>query len=162
VEKKRTWTTNYQIGIVVLLSLFLAVCSCAGTGKTQVVQAEETAASTSGEQGEPLPVYYDFKDVPVPPELSLDKKRSFVYSNADITAGVLVLEGRMARETLVGFFLDHMNRNGWLLRSSFRYNRTILNFEKGQRSCLIFITGGSAGKSKVEIWLAPQLASSAS
>ena len=137
-----------------LLAFLLVGLGCAG--------AEQTQRPTKG-QGEkisavkgPMPVSYDFEDILVPPELTLNKKKSFVYSTPSFATGVLVFEGYVEGESLVNFFTTDMAKNGWVLKSSFRYGRTILNFEKGDRSCLINIAE-SPLTTQVEIWVAPQV-----
>ena len=49
-----------------------------------------------------------------------------------------------------------MAKDGWMLKSSFRYRRVILSFEKGERSCLVNVAEYPL-KTKVEIWVAPQI-----
>jgi hypothetical protein len=50
-----------------------------------------------------------------------------------------------------------MAKDGWMLKSSFRYRRVILNFEKDLRSCLVSVAEYPLN-TKVEIWVAPQVA----
>jgi hypothetical protein len=142
--------------LVWLLSLLLLVGSgCAALKKSEGNSgaAEEKKSEVKG----PAPVYYDFADILIPAELSLDKKNSFVYSTPSFSAGVLVFEGYVQGESLVNFFTTNMPRDGWILKSSFRYRRVILNFEKDQRSCLVSVAEYPL-KTRVEIWVAPQLA----
>jgi hypothetical protein len=118
--------------------------------------SEETGDKKSEVKG-PAPVYYDFVDILIPAELSLVKKSSFVYSTPSFSAGVLVFEGYVQGESLVNFFTTNMPKDGWTLKSSFRYRRVILSFEKNERSCLVTVTEFPM-KTRVEIWVAPQMA----
>ena len=143
--------------LVCLVSLLLLGLGCATLQKS-----ENTSRETEGKKSEikgPAPVYYDFADILIPAELSLDKKNSFVYSTPSFSAGVLVFEGYVQGESLVNFFTTNMPKDGWTLKSSFRYRRVILNFEKDQRSCLISVAEYPL-KTGVEIWVAPQLSAS--
>jgi len=141
--------------LVWLLSLLLLV----GSGCAALKKSEDNSGGVEEKKSEvkgPAPVYYDFADILIPAELSLDKKNSFVYSTPSFSAGVLVFEGYVQGESLINFFTTNMPRDGWILKSSFRYRRVILNFEKDQRSCLVSVAEYPL-KTRVEIWVAPQL-----
>ena len=141
--------------LVLLLSILLLVgAGCAAMKKSQDTP-EETEDKKSEVKG-PVPIYYDFVDVLIPAELSLVKKNSFVYSTPSFSAGVLVFEGYVDGESLVTFFTTNMAKDGWTLKSSFRYRRVILSFEKEERSCLVSVAEFPL-KTRVEIWVAPQM-----
>ena len=142
--------------LVLLLSILLLVgAGCAAMKKSQDTP-EETEDKKSEVKG-PVPIYYDFVDVLIPAELSLVKKNSFVYSTPSFSAGVLVFEGYVDGDSLVNFFTTNMAKDGWTLKSSFRYRRVILSFEKEERSCLVPVAEYPL-KTRVEIWVAPQVA----
>ncbi|MGB7064540.1 MAG: hypothetical protein WBF55_05260 [Syntrophobacteria bacterium] len=141
--------------LVLMLTIFLLVgAGCAAWKKSQDT-SEETGEKKNEVQA-PASVYYDFVDILIPAELSLVKKSSFVYSTPSFTAGVLVFEGYVQGESLVNFFTTNMPKDGWTLKSSFRYRRVILSFEKEERSCLVSVAEFPL-KTRVEIWVAPQL-----
>ena len=155
-------------GVVTLICRFLmwtlSVSLLVGIGCSTTQKAEQWSEETDEKKAEisgPAPIYYDFEDILIPVELSLVKKKSFVYSTRAFTAGVLVFEGRVTSDSLANFFTSSMATDGWVLKSSFRYGRVILNFDKGERSCLISIEE-SALKTQVEVWVAPQVAASES
>ena len=141
--------------LVLMLSIFLLVgAGCAAWEKSRDT-SEETGEKKS-EVEAPAPVYYDFVDILIPSELSLVKKSSFVYSTPSFSAGVLVFEGYVQGESLVNFFTTNMPKDGWTLKSSFRYRRVILSFEKEERSCLVSVAEFPL-RTRVEIWVAPQM-----
>jgi hypothetical protein len=146
-----------RLFVCTLLLLFLIGMGCASMKKSENI-SEETSEPKSEVKG-PTPVYYDFADILVPAELTLDRGNSFVYSTTSFSAGVLVFAGYVQGESLVNFFTTNMANEGWILKSSFRYRRVILNFEKDQRSCLISIAEFPFN-TKVEIWVAPQVRAS--
>ena len=142
------------LGSVVLLVL-ISFMGCAGsTANTKSSGEEETAVSSKA--GIPAPLYYDFEDVLIPSELKIDKKRSFVYHAPNFRAGLLVLRGRVETNSLVRFFDNNMAKDNWRLVSSFKSSRTIMFFNKPNRSCIISITQ-KWFSSEVEIWVAPTL-----
>ena len=145
-----------------LLVLMLSILLLVGAGCAAWEKSRDTSEETGEKKSEveaPAPVYYDFVDILIPAELSLVKKSSFVYSTPSFTAGVLVFEGYVQGESLVNFFSTNMPKDGWTLNSSFRYRQVILNFEKDERSCLVSVEEFPL-KTKVEIWVAPQMAAS--
>ena len=144
--------------LVLMLSVLLLVgAGCAAWEKSR--DTSEEIGEKKSEVEAPAPVYYDFVDILIPAELSLVKKSSFVYSTPSFSAGVLVFEGYVQGESLVNFFTTNMPKDGWTLKSSFRYRRVILSFEKEERSCLVSVAEFPL-KTRVEIWVAPQMAAS--
>ena len=152
IRGRAPWGCYLLVGV---LSIFLFTgARCATTKDSEGMTAEK--GEEKSEVTGPVPLYYDFADILIPAELSLDRKNSFVYSTPSFTAGVLVFEGYVQAESLVNFFTTNMAKDGWMLKSSFRYRQVILNFEKDERSCLVNVAEYPL-KTRVEIWVAPQV-----
>jgi hypothetical protein len=101
-------------------------------------------------------LYYDFGDVMIPAELKIDKDESFVYKAPGLSAGVLVLKGRVERLSLINFFESNMVKDKWTLVSSFKSPRTMILFHKENRWCVINITDRAFDYHlHVEIWVSP-------
>jgi hypothetical protein len=140
-----------------LAIVLIAVCVLSGCSAFQ--KKEDTAAQTGGDQKkEKPPSYYDFGDVPVPPELYLNTKSSFVYRTTGFSAGVLVLKGAVELGSLIDFFENNMARDNWRAVSTFKSPRTLLLFQKENRWCIINITDDKYS-THVEIWVAPTVSS---
>ncbi len=139
-------------GILTLLFVFALLSGCARL-KGNTLDSEEVASS---EEAEPGPIYYDFGDVLIPLELKVEKDSSFIYHAPGFTAGVLVLSGRVEASSMIRFFENNMAKDNWKLVSSFKSPRTIMFFNKANRSCIINITE-KRFSSEVEIWVAPTL-----
>jgi hypothetical protein len=118
--------------------------------------AEEPEAEVVQRPQTPEPVYYDFDDVLIPVELKVDKEKSFVYQAPDFKAGILSLSGRVEIDSLITFFKNNIAKDNWRLLSAFKSPRTILFFNKPNRSCIINITEKKF-KTEVEIWVAPTM-----
>ena len=102
-------------------------------------------------------IYLDFDDVLIPEDMPRDKERTFVFRIGALSAGVLVLKGRVEPETLITFFESNMSRDNWRATSSFRSPRSLLIFEKDERWCIITITEDDYDhKTRVEIWVSPK------
>jgi hypothetical protein len=141
------------VGMLGLLVVFATFWGCATfTGETTGAGTPE-AEGIEGPQA-PEPVYYDFDDVLVPLELKVDKGKSFVYQAPDFKAGILSLSGGVEIDSLVRFFENNMAKDNWRLISAFKSPRTIMFFNKPNRSCIINITERQFN-TDVEIWVAP-------
>ena len=102
----------------------------------------------------PIVTIREFPDVPIPKELDLDQKESFVYMAPDLAAGLLVYDGNVDYDTLVRFFEESLSKNGWLLRASLKYPKTFFFYQKETRVCLITMEPQTLNL-KVKIWVAP-------
>ncbi|CAK7000861.1 MAG: hypothetical protein DELT_00021 [Desulfovibrio sp.] len=104
----------------------------------------------SGDDGASDPVssgltyYFDeFQDVPIPNEMKVDKKDTFITYSADgIKLGTQAFSGRVEMASLVNAMHSHMVREGWVLRSVFRSSRSIMIFEKPEKMCSVYIGEG--------------------
>jgi len=115
--------------ILFLVILMLPGCMTAQKGGTSSVSDKGTRAS-----------YYDFDDILVPSELSLDKKNSLVFTAGRSKVGVLLFSGRVEPTSLAAFFQNNMQKDGWTMLSSFKYRQYLLIFRKDERACVITIT----------------------
>jgi hypothetical protein len=109
-----------------------------------------------GLAGSPAARYYQFEDILIPGELKMDAKRSFIHDTSGFKAGTLYLSGYVDVDSLVAFFSDSMLKDGWQLKSSFRYPKTMYLFEKPRKVCIVIIEEGVLN-TRVEVWVSPQL-----
>lgn len=139
---------------LVLIALLYLVSGC-----SILTKGTRTAAprETSQAENEAAPLYYDFADILLPRELKVDKKASFVFRAPGLSAGVLVLKGRVDGGSLIAFFENNMAKDNWQPVSSFKSQRSIMLFKKENRWCVINITE-KAFTTLVEVWVAPTLA----
>jgi hypothetical protein len=86
--------------LAVFVTMMLLVSGCSTLSQNEEDSATQPAAEQKKEE---TPLYYDFGDVPVPPELKLSPKSSFVYRTQGFSAGVLVLKGRVDVGSLITF-----------------------------------------------------------
>jgi hypothetical protein len=137
--------------LAVIGALMLLVFGCSTLSENS---ADSAAQSAGAQRKEETPLYYDFGDVPVPPELQFNTKNSFVYRTHGFSAGLLVLKGRVELGSLITFFENNMAKDNWQIVSTFKSPRTLLLFQKENRWCVINITD-EAYSTHVEIWVAP-------
>lgn len=106
-----------------------------------------------------LTYYYDeFQDVPIPKEMTPEKKETFITYGADGTKlGTLIVSGRVEMASLVAAMQSYMQRDGWTLRSVFRSSRSILIFEKPEKMCSMYLSEGMIN-TDVLIFVSPRLA----
>jgi hypothetical protein len=132
-----------------MLALLMALAPAMG-GCSAVKKEVGLAGST------PAARYYQFEDILIPGELKMDEKRSFVQDASGFKAGTLYLSGYVDVDSLVAFFSDAMLKDGWQLKSSFRYPKTMYLFEKPKKVCIIIIEEGVLN-TRVEVWVSPLL-----
>jgi hypothetical protein len=137
--------------MVMVLSVMVLICGCSATSQRKDGPEAQPAAESKKDES---PLYYDFGDVPVPPELKLVTKSSFIYRTQGFSAGVMVLKGRVELGSLITFFENNMARDNWQVVSTFKSTRTLLLFQKENRWCVINITDDKYN-THVEIWVAP-------
>ena len=149
----KSWRIVVVVSALLLVSMTFWGCA-SQKGSTEGPGEEASSAASSAQAA--VPLYYDFEDVLIPSELKVDKKRSFVYHAPNFRAGLLVLTGRVETNSLVRFFENNMAKDNWRMVSSFNSSRTIMFFNKPNRSCIISITQ-KMFSSEVEIWVAPTM-----
>lgn len=102
-------------------------------------------------------VYHDFDDILVPKVMKVNRKMSSVFETPTISAGVLSLSGKSKVVDLIDFFKTNMTKDNWAVVSMFKGPRSILQFEKGSRWCVITLMDSRYGyKTQVEIWVTPK------
>jgi len=146
-KKYLVWTLA-----IIMIMTFTAGCSMLKRRDgSSAGEAENASTPTSKD------IYVDFDDVLIPEDMPRDKDRTFVFRIGALTAGVLVLKGRVSPEKLINFFESNMSRDNWKATSSFRSPRSLLIYEKEERWCIITITEDDFDhKTRVEIWLSPK------
>jgi hypothetical protein len=146
-QKEITMIICQQKSMIVgiALTLFLLFSGCTKTVHTE----------PGGEEGPtPIVTIREFPDVPIPQELDLDPKESFVYMTPEFATGSLVYNGNVDYDSLLRFFEATMAKNGWMLKASLKYTRTLLFYQKESRICLINMDMTTLNI-RVEIWVAP-------
>jgi hypothetical protein len=117
--------------VVLLLSAQWALIGCASTPpKEGGAASSETALRAS---------FSGFEDVLIPSDISVDRKKSQVYSAGKVKVGLLTFKGRVEPDSLADFFQNNLPRNGWKLMTSLKDREHTLIFLKDDRVCLISI-----------------------
>ena len=139
---RRTIILSIGLAYLGLMMLF--------SGCTKRVHTEPT-----GEEGPtPIVTVREFPDVPIPKELDLDAKASFVYMTPEFATGMLVYNGNVDYDSLVRFFDESLTKNGWIIQASLKYTRTLFFYQKESRICLVTMQVTPLNV-RVEIWVAP-------
>ncbi len=99
---KRVLVTVAALGCVMGMIGCANVFSDSQAAETQAVSS--TAASmTAPESRKTTAVYYDFEDVLIPVELSVVQDKTMIVSTPGFTSGILMLQGRVERRSLINF-----------------------------------------------------------
>jgi len=102
----------------------------------------------------PRAKFLDFNDIPIPPEINIQSKNSYVFQSGQIKMGFLTLRGRVDPNSVMNFFASGLPREGWRLKGEFRYNRSLLIFDKPDKICVILVKEDTY-YTYVEIYVSP-------
>ncbi len=144
------------------LLFVVIVCCVAAYGCTHsnapppnpVMQQSQSGSSAPAPSTGSRPQYLDFPDIPIPSELDLVSKDSYVFQSGAMKSGVLTLRGRVDVNSLINFFSMALPRDGWKPKGQFRYRRSALIFEKPDKTCVILLSEGTIWTT-AEIYVAP-------
>ncbi len=139
--------------LAVVVALALAGCSTLGL-QSKAAPPRQTGSAPAAAAPESNFVYYDFDDIAVPSGFKLSSEDSFVYQSGGLKSGLLVFDGRIEPVSATNFMVAAMTRDNWRLKSSFKYNRTLMLFEKPGKVAFIAITE-SITNTRLEVWVAP-------
>lgn len=135
---------------IALVVLALAVSACT-TLSSERNEGDRPAAAEAPASDT---VYYDFDDIEVPRELSIDRDDSFVYDTTGYAAGVLTLKGRVEFDSLVRFFEANMPKDNWRAVGHIKAASAMILFHKENRWCVITLEEGTY-YTYARIWVAP-------
>lgn len=144
---------------LVLFSMIFLLQACA--------DMFNSSSSSSSEGVEPVAAapsetYFDqFSDVPIPGEMSVDRKRSLSTTTQDgMRIGLITVTGRVDILSLNNAMIHNMARNGWSLRAATTGTKTMQIYEKGLQYCVIY-TYEETFNTVMEIWGAQRLGDNA-
>ncbi len=120
----------------------------------QAPSGQEQGAPPLPQAGTPKAQYLDFPDIPIPAEINLVPKDSYVFQAGAMKTGILTLRGRVDINSLITYFGMSMPYQGWKPKGQFRYKRSALIFEKPDKTCVIILYEDTI-YTYVEIYVAP-------
>lgn len=140
---KWSWT-----GVMTVPCAILILSSCAWnqqSAPSSPVAQQQSSTSTSTDTSSepppavstPRPLFYDFPDIPVPSEVKLLSNDSYVFQAGSLKTGLLTFRGRVDINSAINFFQMAMPRENWKAKGGFRYKRSVLIFEKPDKTCVI-------------------------
>lgn len=129
---------NIQI-FCLALALVSLTCSCSvfQTSKGSTSSAQHTSSAVA--QQDPTYTIPDFPYLPIPRELEYDPHDSLVFETTNFKTGILILSGRVDAASLIEFFINNLSANGWTKKGSIKTKKSIIFFEKPNKSCTIQI-----------------------
>jgi hypothetical protein len=140
----RNWNRKQVSSLILVLLCVLALSDCSSWNQKSspppnpISQPQEGSSPPPAMSSGPRPLVYDFPDVPVPQELTRQERRTFVIQSGNLKAGLLTLRGmRVDVRSLINFFQIAMPRENWKPKGGFHTKRTVLIFEKPDKTCVI-------------------------
>lgn len=140
--------------MALMITIALGIIGCSSLKSTKI-----TSSSTSSKpsvNAKSKTIYYDFGDILLPSQLSVNENESFVFTTEGLTAGVLSLKGRLTAKSLISFFSNKMPVDGWQMINKFAGQRNMMLFKKHARYCTITIVEGQFS-TIIELWVAPSM-----
>ena len=136
--------------IILVGSLWMACSSTVKERQGEPGIGEEAGPSRYGAK------YHSFEDILIPGELNYQPKKSAIYETPKFKMGWMVFsKWRLDPNSLIEFFIYHMERDNWKLVNTFRGKESFLNFSKPDKTCTIKIRESWLGKTEVEIRVGP-------
>jgi hypothetical protein len=153
----RIYLGRGYLGWAVLGLTLIAFLS--GCGSVLQEQKKEGSAVTAPQVSKkadlPNARYYDFDDIQIPNELSMNADKSKIFQTPNMTAGLLVLNGNVDVKSLVDFFKGSMTRDNWQMKGNFQLPpKSVLLFEKKNKRCIIMIEDNTFS-TRVDVWAIP-------
>jgi hypothetical protein len=155
-----------ESALVCLLAILL-LSGCGATGKGSAPPPNPMGQTTEPPPGsstppppllpplESRPMVLDFPDVPVPQELSRIDSESFVFQSGNLAVGLMTLRGlNVDTQSIINFYRIAMPRENWKPRGGFNAKKTVLIFEKPDKTCVINVYE-KLFRTYVEVYLAP-------
>ena len=146
-----------------LASCFLVLGLAAVTAGCGVI-SNPFSSSSASDSSVPLQsdVYFDpFSDIPIPRDMSVDRKRSLVSTaQTGLNVGLLTVTGRVELRSLNDAMIHNMSRQGWSLRAATAGAKTMQIYEKGNQYAVIY-TYDEMFTTVMEIWGAQRLSDGA-
>lgn len=157
----RAMRVSRVFAILAVLTCLAELCGCSSFGGPSspppnpiAQQSGISPAPGPSLTGGPRPQFFDFQDIPVPTELKLMADESYVFQSGGSKTGLLTLRGRVDLNSVINFFQMAMPRENWKPKGGFRYRRSVLIFEKPDKTCVINMYEKTY-YSYVEIYVAP-------
>lgn len=122
---------------LIILSMF-AACTTTGTSGSS-----EPVGRIQEDQYREPDAYYDFDDILIPKAISYDEDGSYKLDNSKFRAAIMRFTGRVEVLELVQYFVNNMAKDNWTLVSNNKASKVhVLNFEKFNKSCVIYVDDG--------------------
>lgn len=138
--------------MLLVLIVFAAGCATKSTGTEPTgedTQSQPSATAYQETYDNPN-YYYDFNDILVPRELEPIDEEKYVFDDPRFLAGFRIFSGRVVAEDVFNFFVNNMAKDNWRKKFSLKAEKSVLAFEKSNKSCTIQIEDGF--KTKVTIF----------
>ncbi len=137
--------------------LIMAIGSIWACGLLKPIDGSTGSQSTAPKRPHLATVYHNFDDILVPKAMHINRKMTRLTETQTVTAGVISFEGNLDRKELIRFFKTNMPKDNWDSVDQLAGPRSLLQFEKQNRWCVLTITDGLTGYgSQLEIWVIPK------
>lgn len=125
------------------------------TGLTGCATLSDNKGSTNPGALEPQAIL-KFTDVPVPVGLKSLPQQSYSFESSGVRVGVLKYQGKNNPDQIVNFYKEQMAMYNWNLVNIVEYDQRLMNFERGNETCIITMQPIDWGYTMLTISLGPK------
>ena len=141
-----------KLSVFLIIIAIFSMAGCAKNSMNLTDNATATALQDTDARKKPQ-VQFQFADIPVPVELNLIRENSMLIRTPSYQGGIVAYEGKVTGNSLEQFFIDNLQKHGWVFQGALAGKSIFLAFSKDLGAqCLIKIKE-SAFNTRVEIWL---------
>lgn len=140
-----------SIAVFLLIIVFTASACATKSTSTEPAADSQSSSQTAYQQTYENPnYYYDFNDILIPRELTPIDDEKYVFDDPRFLAGFRIFSGHVVAEDVFNFFVNNMAKDNWRKKFSLKAEKSVLAFEKDNKSCTIQIEDGY--KTKVTVF----------
>jgi len=110
----------------------------------------------AGEEGQAMPSFGQFSDVPIPTNSKMDLERTIILGKQQGWIGRLTINSSHAAAEIFDFFRNEMPKFGWKEIAAMRSEVSILTYSRGNRHAHLQIKSNILIGSMVNMVVSPQ------
>lgn len=146
--------TKICVAVLLLAAALFPLTGC--SSKSTVSTVDETGLpSVSSFAG-------DLKDIELPTELEMDRKKSMTIKTESFNGGIWHYEGRVDALSLKDYVISSMHNNKWKLVGESTASDILLAFVKPNKTCMMVISESQILKTKLTLYVTDDRTAAAS
>ena len=134
----------------------LAACLVLGLAACGPKENLTPLSRLAGEEGQTMPSFGEFSDVPIPTDSKMDLERTIILGKQEGWIGRLAINSGHKAVEIFDFFRNEMPKFGWKEITAVRSEVSILTYSRGKRHAHLQIKSNILIGSMVNMVVSPQ------